>query len=283
MIELKNIGGYCSKDDNGFLLNDTSANKINEKHIHIIEALKSELTKVFNEKVHSMYIRGSIARGLSVDHLSDLDAIIVLNEAQTEEETEILKEVEQNLLSLYPFMMDVDLNIVTKDEVLNRATFTMMAFIIKTYSLCVEGEDLSYQISSFKVDAALANEHLVVLEEQLIEARLAFVDNDDEEDIIDCCRWIMKIIVRAGLALVAVAENKYTRDLYPAYLLFAEHYRDQKSNMKQALAYAIDPISNCSELLQFLSKFGEWMKQESDKWLLKYNPQKNRDLPMVKD
>ena len=40
-------------------------------------------------------------------------------------------------------------------------------------------------------------------------------DNSDREDIKDCCKWIMKIIVRAGLALVITKENTYTRDLYP--------------------------------------------------------------------
>ncbi|PAE39072.1 hypothetical protein [Bacillus sp. 7884-1] len=82
----------------------------------------------------------------------------------------------------------------------------------------------------------------------------------------------MKIIVRAGIALVIVEENLYTRDLFLAYKIFAKHYPEKELEMKKALLYAIEPITNVEELLYFLNEFGEWIIKESDKWLQIHNP-----------
>lgn len=44
--------------------------------------------------------------------------------------------------------------------------------------------------------------------------------------------------------------------------------------MKQALKYAIAPIENPNEIIDFLDGFGNWMINESEKWLKVHNPKK---------
>lgn len=106
-------------------------------------------------------------------------------------------------------------------------------------------------------------------------------DNSDREDIKDCCKWIMKIMVRAGLALVITKENTYTRDLYPAYKRFSEYFPDKESDMRRALEYAITPIIDTNVLLLFLNEFGTWMVSEADKWLQFYNPTRELNMKIV--
>ncbi|WP_243854901.1 hypothetical protein [Halalkalibacterium halodurans] len=110
------------------------------------------------------------------------------------------------------------------------------------------------------------------LKQQIIRAKEDLLDNEDRADIIDCCIWIMKLIVRAGLALVIEKEHRYTRDLYPAYQIFAKHYHEKGAEMKQALQYAIAPVDNPKEISRFLEHFGSWMIEESEKWLEVHNP-----------
>lgn len=90
----------------------------------------------------------------------------------------------------------------------------------------------------------------------------------------DCCGWIMKIIVRTGLALVIEKENQYTRDLFPAYKIFFKYYSEKRSEMKQALKCAITPIENPNEIIDFLDGLGNWMVNESEKWLQIHNSKK---------
>ena len=152
--------------------------------------------------------------------------------------------------------------------------------MIKTHSICVYGEDLSGHLPNYKADKTLGNEHLMNLKNQIHQAKEDLDDNKDIEDILDCCGWVMKIIVRAGLALVIEEENKYTRDLFPAYKIFSEHYSEKESEMKQALKYAINPVENPNEIIDLLDKMGNWMINESDKWLQVFNPKRFRNMDL---
>ncbi|MFF2176595.1 hypothetical protein ACFVT8_09075 [Lysinibacillus sp. NPDC058147] len=134
------------------------------------------------------------------------------------------------------------------------------------------------RLPRYKANEALANEHLIHLQGQIKNACDDLQDNSDIEDIKDCCKWIMKIIVRAGLALVITKANTYTRDLYPAYKLFSKYYPEKKNDMKIALEYAIAPIIDVNLLLSFLNEFGTWMVSEADKWLQCYNPYRELNM-----
>ncbi|UOR13626.1 hypothetical protein [Halobacillus amylolyticus] len=90
----------------------------------------------------------------------------------------------------------------------------------------------------------------------------------------------MRIIVRAGLALVIVQEQSYTRDLFPAFKLFSKHYPEKEQEMRTALWYAINPLSNSEEILKFLDRFGSWIKAETENWLKVYNPTREIHLPL---
>ncbi|MEH6945179.1 nucleotidyltransferase [Bacillus sp. JJ722] len=219
-IEIKDIGGFCNIDEQGYLINETSIQKINPKYRNLITEFSFKLSELLGENLHSVYIRGSVPRGLSIDNVSDLDTILVLNSTLTYNHS-FVKELVEYLLNKYPFIQGIEMNVIDKQEIINLKQFSILPFMMKTYGLCVFGEDLSKQLPRFKVDVTLANEHLVNVKEQINQARRDLVGNEDQEDILDCCSWIMKIIVRAGMALVAAEEGKYTRDLYPAYKVFA--------------------------------------------------------------
>ncbi|SHI00420.1 MULTISPECIES: hypothetical protein [Virgibacillus] len=47
---------------------------------------------------------------------------------------------------------------------------------------------------------------------------------------------------------------------------------------KQALTYAIHPVENPYEIVDFLEDMGSWMIREAEKWLEIHNPQKQRHL-----
>lgn len=249
-IEIKDIGGFCRIDEQGYLINETSIEKINSKYRELISEFTHELSKLLAKNLHSVYIRGSVPRGLSIDYISDLDTILVLNNTLNFKQNTV-NELVDYLKNKYTFILGIEMNVIEKQEIMNLDKFSILPFMMKTYGLCVFGEDLSKQIPKFKVDIALANEHLVNVKEQINQASRELLGNEDNEDILDCCSWIMKIIVRAGMALVAVEEGRYTRDLYPAYKVFAKHYPEREKGMKQALVFAIKPTYYVDELLNF--------------------------------
>lgn len=72
----------------------------------------------------------------------------------------------------------------------------------------------------------------------------------------------MRQVVRDG-ALLAIAEAKaYTPDLYLCYQAFADRYPEQARHMYQALAWAINPISDRDDFDAFLDSFCLCLVQE---------------------
>ncbi|KGM45644.1 nucleotidyltransferase [Neobacillus niacini] len=277
MAKIKNIGRYCLTNQS-YLINDSNKNKIQPEFLQVINEVLKEYHSHLGTNLHSIYIRGSIPRGLGIFGVSDLDTIAITYKKPNELHLHWTSEVEESINAKFSSINGVELSFYHLDEILETSTFSIIPFMLKTHSICVYGEDLIQDLPAFKADKTLGNDHLIKLEEQIVQAKEDLVDNDDMDDIVDCCSWIMKIIVRAGLALVIEEEHLYTRDLYPAYKIFSKHYPEKLAEMKQALLYAIEPTTNAQEILTFLHEFGDWMIQESEKWLLIHNPTKTRSM-----
>jgi uncharacterized protein len=267
LTKIKNIGRFCPTDRDGNIVNDSSLLNINPAFSMVIEETVDLYQNHLKEDLHSIYIRGSIPRGLGIESVSDLDTIALTNKSIQDIDLGWVEKAEQYLNQTYNCVDGVEFSFYSMKDVLETDHFSIISFMIKTHSICVYGKDVSDLLPDYKADLTLGNEHLVNLKRQIDLAKEDLVGNDDKEDIVDCCRWIMKIIVRAGLALVIDKESKYTRDLYPAYKVFAKHYPDKEPDMKQAVHYAINPVENPDEILEFLNRMGNWMINEAGEWL----------------
>ncbi|MDC3413118.1 nucleotidyltransferase [Aquibacillus sp. 3ASR75-11] len=280
MTKIKNIGRFCPTDDNGYIRNDSSLKKVKPDFLKVIDEVIEIYQAHLGSNLISIYIRGSIPRGLGINGVSDLDTMAITNKKTNDIDLKWVDKVEQELNQKFNCVNGVEFSFYHIEDILETTTFSIIPFMIKTHSVCVFGEDLTVHLPNYKADQTLGNEHLVNLKNQIEQAKKDLDGNHDSEDILDCCSWIMKIIVRAGLALVIVEENQYTRDLFPAYKLFAEYYPVKEPEMKQILQYAIDPVENSNEIINVLDKFGIWMINESEKWLQMNNPDKVNNMEL---
>jgi uncharacterized protein len=267
LTKIKNIGRFCPTDRNGNIINDSSLLNINPAFSKVIEETVDHYQTHLKSDLHSIYIRGSIPRGLGIEGVSDLDTIALTNKSVKDIDLGWVDKAEKHLNKKYNCVDGVEFSFYSIKDVLETDHFSIISFMIKTHSVCVYGEDVSDRLPDYKADIMLGNEHLVNLQRQIDQAKEDLDGNEDKEDIVDCCRWIMKIIVRGGLALVIDKECKYTRDLFPAYKAFAKHYPGKETEMKQAVHYAINPVERPDEILEFLERMGNWMINEAEKWL----------------
>jgi uncharacterized protein len=282
MTNIKEIGYTAKTDSEGFLINESRWEKVNKKYRPAIDQIVESLKASFPTEIHSIYLRGSLPRGLGIEGVSDIDMLIVTHD--TPEKTFIHQRIghlEDKILQDYPFVYGIEAGFYTLTDVTGLRRFGIIPFMIKTYSIPLCGENLQEKLPKYKADEKLANEHIVNLESQIGVAVSDLEGNEDTEDIKDCCTWIMKIIIRCGMALVIEKEQTYTRDLYPAYELFSKHYPKQKKEMKETLLLAINPSEKPAEVTSFLkSGFGKWMTEEADRWLNEHNPSKEKHLPL---
>ncbi|QTM98853.1 nucleotidyltransferase [Sediminibacillus dalangtanensis] len=280
MTEIKEIGSLCPVDDKGYIINQSDPNKINDKYREVVRLINESCLSVLPNEIHSIYIRGSVPRGLDIEGVSDVDVIIVTYSNPEELDLYWVEEAEQIIDQKFSFINGVELGFSPLSEVEESTYCSMIPFILKTYGICVYGENLIGKLPDYKPDSSLANEHLIHLTTLIERAKDDLMGNDDIEDIKDCCSWIMRIIVRAGAALVIVQEQAYTRDLFPAYKLFSNHYPEKEPQMRTALWYAINPLTESEEILKFLHGFGSWIKAEAEDWLNVYNPAREIHLPL---
>ncbi|MFG6117620.1 nucleotidyltransferase domain-containing protein [Thalassobacillus devorans] len=280
MTEIKEIGSLCSLDDKGYIINQSDNKNINKKFREVIQLIKESCLYALPKEIHSIYIRGSVPRGLDIEGVSDVDVIIVTYSNPQELDLNWVEETEQFIDQKFSFINGIELGFSPLSEVEESKYCSMIPFILKTYGICVYGENLISKLPDYKPDSSLANEHLIHLTSLISKAKHDLTGNEDIEDIKDCCSWIMRIIVRAGCALVIVQEESYTRDLFPAYELFSKHYPEKEQEMRTALWYAINPLSSSEEILKFLGHFGNWIEAETENWLDVYNPTRKMHLPL---
>ncbi|MFD3449929.1 hypothetical protein ACFDTO_35725 [Microbacteriaceae bacterium 4G12] len=280
MVLIKNIGRYCLTDQSGYISNDSAFHKIDLEYLEILqEVIKNYLQHLGND-IHSIYIRGSIPRGLAIKGVSDLDTIAVTYRNPKELDLSWVKQAEHEMNRSFSCVTGIELSFYHVEDILEISNFSIIAFMLKTHSVCVYGKDLIQMLPKYKADKALANEHLFHLKSQIERAKADLINNEDAEDIKDCCSWIMKIIIRAGLALVIIDENLYTRDLYPAYQLFSKHFPQEEPRMRKALEYAIEPTTKPDLILDFINDFGSWITDKAEKWLQTYNPQREPKIKL---
>ncbi|MCA0970796.1 nucleotidyltransferase [Halobacillus litoralis] len=280
MTEIKEIGSLCTLDDHGYIINESDSGKINARFQEAIQLLTDRCLAALPNDIHSLYLRGSVPKGLDMEGVSDVDFIAVTYKDPEELDLDWVEETEQFIDQKFSFINGVDLGFSPISEVEETEHCSMIPFILKTYGLCVYGENLIPQLPDYKPDVSLANEHLIHFSSLMDYAKGEVTDNDDVEDIKDVCSWIMRIIVRAGGVLVIDQEKAYTRDLFPAYTLFAKHYPEKEQEMKTALWYSINPLSDSGDILEFLNGFGQWMEAETEKWLDVHNPKRAMHLPL---
>ncbi|SDC82152.1 hypothetical protein SAMN05421663_104216 [Terribacillus halophilus] len=274
----KKIGRFCANDVKGYIVNEARKEWIDPVYDDLIKRVVQVYKDQLGPNLHSIYIRGSIPRGLGIVGVSDLDTLCITNNKMDELDLTWVNKAENEINQAFSCVNGVELSFYHIEEICNSSTFSIIPFMIKTHSICVYGKDAGHHLPSYRADRTLANDHIINLQQYIESAKHDLQGNEDKEDILDCCIWIMKIIIRAGLALIMEIEKQYTRDLYPAYKAFAKHFPDQEPNMRQALDYAINPSPDAEQLLSFLNEMGEWMVKESEKWLMIHNPDRLRKM-----
>lgn len=220
----------------------------------INEAYRSHLGKA----LHSIYVRGSVARGTAIAGISDIDTFAVITTSRWQVDLSWASTVQRQLDRKYSFQTGVELQFVTEQEALDPRNSTAIGFVIKHLAACTWGVDLADRLSKYRPGSYLV-EGIHSIEASIKQFRRAAGKPLDAAQTRKLCQWLMKKIVRTGFLLVVERERSFTRDLYPSYVAFSTHYPQQAPSMRTALELSIDPVDDIDELRSFVDDFGAWM------------------------
>lgn len=105
-------------NSNGEFPADLPFPKLHPPWEQAVEDFKITCKHAFNKKLHSIYIRGSVALGNPLSGISDLDGIVVLKEISPEARLECEK-IKKHILKSYPEITRVEAQIIPLDKILS--------------------------------------------------------------------------------------------------------------------------------------------------------------------
>lgn len=243
-------GKFNELDYEGFILNSGIYPVIQEEYREPVQLALGLALSRFSEIIHSVYLRGSVAKGIAVHEVSDIDFIFVSTREITRDEKDILyHSFEPQVCERYPFIQDIEYHFQSLELLKKKG----VQFMMKTQCVCIFGEDVNPSLPKFKIDET-AFAHIQSLERDV---------NDTFNDKHSCA-WIMKRLVRVGFELCMIRAQKYTRDLYPCYQVFSEYYPERKEEMFEALTLAIFPTDAKEKINSILANLGKFLIEESN-------------------
>lgn len=255
MIQPQRIGGYLSIDGSGHVKPDVAIGRIGTIWRPLVAFVSDALMN--RHGVRSVYLRGSIPRGLAIENLSDAD-FIYLSETNFEPDDAHLQRAAE---SRFPFVRGLELSRLDRDTLerirrpQRRPYFHML---LKTQCLFLAGDDVARNIAPFQLGPEMVS-HVFSLKDEFsrLPALLEAGRSGGVEQPMH--QWFSRRIVRSGFEVTMDRGDRFTRDLYLCYEQFAAFYPDWGEEMFGVLSNCLNggesPLQY-ARLVAFLSLEG---------------------------
>lgn len=259
-IEIKNIGQVLGVDSDGYIVKQVEKN-IAQPWKDLTDEMKEIYRETLGNSLHSVYIRGSIARGTAIEGVSDADSIAVVKLApgSFRDQQQLLREKAIGLENKYPFIIFAELQARPLQPILAEKNRIFKA-LLHTSAICTYGEDLSEILPRVKPgpeSVIVAYNYSRVLNEAIERF------SDPSFDIKPWhCRKLMRNTIRAGFETVMEKEQVWTRDLYPSYEYFSKNHPEYKDDMYEALVFALNPMTDREKVLTLANNLGRFVENE---------------------
>jgi predicted nucleotidyltransferase len=247
-----------------YIKKEVALNKIPARYKPIVEDVKSELLE-FSDKIHSIYLYGSVATGKAKSPTSDLDLVVVLKAKPTLRLKNKLKELEKSLSIKYQkAFREVGFAITYKNEVLRGKEAFGWRFFLTILSVKIFGDNLFHKEMKFSPSRKLARNLHSDIEKNIEEAKkkIKSANSDDAKLQI---KSIMKKIIRTAFSIVMEVENYWTTDLDEMTKIFTKHYPEKKQQINAVLKMAKSQSPDKKSATSILNNFGKWVSLEFHK------------------
>jgi hypothetical protein len=227
------IGSLLEVDAEGFLVNECDLAKLQPGWQPLVEACVEAYRDNVGAALHSVWLRGSVAKDSAIDGFSDLDTYAFVTAGAPPDQPWTM-EIHEQFVREHPHCTGVEAFTVPVSTVLGDPPNRRVHAMVKLLSIPVWGEDVSGSLARVRPDAALV-ETVWDLERGLSEFARK-VDQDDREGLWS---WILRHLIRCAFVLVLEREGTYGRDLHPCWEAFSRHYPEWRERTRQALEWCI--------------------------------------------
>lgn len=241
-IKIKPIGSYAEIDSHGYIINPTGMDKIQDNWWPVIEIVKEFYIDTFGDDLHSVFIRGSAAKGKAVDYVSDLDSFCFVKNLDNYTNEDIdTKDIRNKVKESYPFANGIEIVCEDYSDIPNKSA-------LLNQSLQIYGDKIDVPRLKPGKDMIINAKGLANAMIKTTETLNEFKKNGRENELLAKCEWIMKRLLRSGIEITYERSGRFTRDLYLCYKDFSEFYPEFESDMYRVLDLALNPTTDVEEI-----------------------------------
>lgn len=264
---IRPIGSLLTTDADGFLVSQSSPDNIVPPWAALVDEIRDAYVEHAGNRLHSMYVRGSVARGTAIEGIADVDTLTLVHGDPQDLDDSWFGPFRDDMAGRYPFSQGIEMAYRSLDRTLSEPDLSHARFLIKTQCACLYGESIIPHLPPVRpgLDAVVHAPRIA----GEIDGVLRELGDPDGDSVRDLCGWIMKRLVRTGFELVMEREQAFTRDLYPCWKSFSRYYPDKSEPMFQALEWCIEPTDDTDRIAALLGELGPWLGGEVDRTLTK--------------
>jgi hypothetical protein len=255
MIQPQRIGRFLAVDQFGHVQPDVAADRIGDRWRPVVEFVVRSLMQ--RNGIRSVYIRGSIPRGLAIENVSDAD-FVYFSEVKFEEQDSVLKK---SAAAYFPFVNGFELfrlDRATFDKIHARQRRPYFHMLLKTQCLFLAGDDIARDIEPFGIGLDLVS-HVFSLASEFSRLPKLLEQGRKAGTEQSIRQWLSRRVVRSGFEVTMDRSNHFTRDLYLCYEDFGKLYPAWSDPMYLALVNCLngedDPL-RYESLVSFLDREG---------------------------
>lgn len=123
----------------------------------LVNAALAAAQAALGSRLCAFYLHGSVAMGDAIPKISDLDAMLILQDAVTADDLAWQKDAQARLAAQYPVCEDIHLTMMSKSDLAGNS-FACFALRFNAFLLC--GTDAAAQYPCPAPDAAMAKSRL---------------------------------------------------------------------------------------------------------------------------
>jgi predicted nucleotidyltransferase len=259
-IPIKKIGTILNVNNDGYIVSKSNLKKIHPPWSLLVTDIVNEYKKNHKDSLHSIYVKGSIARGTPIPNISDIDTLTLFKGDVESLNFDWMKSFITDLEAKYPFCTGFDLVNKSADDVITGKN-KIAPILLKTMGVCVDGTDLIPSLPNVKPGKGAFITTWGY--RKFINKKINLLNTHNKIDDLNFqCKWIMKRILRTGFELVMERSQYFTKDLYPCYEIFSNYYPEKREEMKEVLFFSINNTASSKEILRILSSIGIWIADE---------------------
>ncbi len=255
MIEPQRIGRFLGVDQFGHVKPDVAIEHVGAVWTPLVAYVRDTLMN--RPGVQSVYLRGSIPRGLAIEGISDADFLYVSENNFDRADIELAQSVEAR----FDFVKGLELFRLDRsafDKIRPPQRRPYYHMLLKTQCLLLAGEDIATDIAPFAIGIDMVS-HVFALAAEF--ARLPKLVKQARNRGVEQAmhQWFSRRIVRSGFEITMDRSDRFTRDLYLCHEQFAEFNPNRATQMFRVLINSLNrgesPL-RYRELVSFLAGEG---------------------------